>query len=292
MNSRTLSDLEARLDEGSSADPLEWLYTLDDACLTALQSEVVLRLRERPTPLGASGYEPLWRSLECIAGWIEYLRSGDGQRALMAERMLWLRGGDELRYLKRYALLDDPDAAYRLGCSLAATRPSRAAYLIPFLLGEPELTNSFFLFLKTLDHHTPLDTIRARLESVPDAVRPQATAFVLAALDAQPCKDRRQNFEVACLSGTTAEALALVRQGHVPAFVVASHAVSKDRVAQGHWFGLAAYAALVAGDDLGVVRYLRQANGHLPSEEQERIWNRASPSLRSILTQLGLNSAE
>ena len=78
-----------------------------------------------------------WRA-EMLFGEAEVLVSAthmdDGERAFRAERIAWLRGGDDLRYLKRQAALGYPQAAFDLARSLG--RETLAPWLTEAGVGD------------------------------------------------------------------------------------------------------------------------------------------------------------
>ncbi len=270
-------------------DPLPWLGTLDPSEMPQALSYTEKLLRDLERPLHPSGWAPAWRTLERCAGWMEFFLHQDGTRALAAERVVWLRGGKDILYLKRMATLGEANAAFDLARSLHAQcankNRGRAKKLQAFMRGDGLLPAEFLSFLEMVDDTMPLHAMATGLEEAPAPVRPQARFRMAERLD-----DPARRFEVLCLDGATQDAIALIATGEVPAFVVARRAEQADPSVRGLWLGLAARAALYGGDELGVVRFLRQAFEceDPPLLDREHIWTQATPSLRAHLRRAGL----
>ncbi|MFT5357850.1 MAG: hypothetical protein ACI9KE_005087 [Polyangiales bacterium] len=284
--SQELDDLlrDSRLGKG---DAIEWLHTQNEGDFEEIGAECARRQDLLPEPLAPSAHAPEWRCLELILAWVEFHNTGEGDRAFQVERVAWLRGGDDLRYLKRQAALGYAQAAFDLARSLASRGGERGRTLQMFLRGDGLLSDEFVEFLDLVTPEMSLDAIEAGLEDVASAFRPQALHRVLERLaDADPAL----RFQVACLDGATPFTIELIRTGTVPASAVARRAEQSDPIGRGLWLGLAARAAFYAGDELGVVRYLRQAFEceEPPALDRDHIWDEASESLQAMLTRVGL----
>lgn len=275
---------DSRKGEG---DAIAWLHAQDEAMFGEIGAECERRQALLAEPLAPSAHAPEWRCLELLLAWVEFHRTGEGERAFQAERVAWLRGGDDLRYLKRQAALGFAQAAFDLARSLASRGGARGRTLQKFLRGDGLLSDSFLEFLEEVSPEMSFETIEAGLADVAPAFRPQAIHRVIERLaDANPAL----RFQVACLDGATPFTIELIRTGTVPASAVARRAEQSDPIGRGLWLGLAARAAFYAGDDLGVVRYLRQAFEceEPPALDRDHIWDEASESLQATLTRFDL----
>ena len=276
--------VEARLGTG---DAIAWLHAQNEEDIGDIGAECQRRQDLLPEPLSPSAHAPEWRCLELLLAWVEFHETGDGERAFQAERVAWLRGGDDLRYLKRQAALGYAQAAFDLARSLASRGGERGRTLQAFLRGDGLLPDEFLDFLEQVTPLMSLESIEVGLAPVAPAFRPQAIHRIIEHLaEADPAL----RFEVACLDGATPFTIELIRTGTVPASAVARRAERSDPIGRGLWLGLAARAAFYAGDDLGVVRYLRQAFEceEPPSLDRDHIWDEASEGLRGMLTRVDL----
>lgn len=276
---------DSRRGEG---DAITWLHAQEEADFGEIGAECERRQDLLPEPLAPSAHAPEWRCLELIMAWVEFHITGEGDRAFQAERIAWLRGGDDLRYLKRQAALGFAQAAFDLARSLASRGGERGRTLQKFLRGDGLLSDAFIEFLDEVTPEVSFEAIEAGLVDVAPAFRPQAIHRVIERLaEADPAL----RFQVACLDGATPFTIELIRTGTVPASAVARRAEQSDPIGRGLWLGLAARAAFYAGDELGVVRYLRQAFEceEPPSLDRDHIWDEASDSLQAMLTRFGLS---
>ena len=282
-------ELDAILEESrrGQGDAVEWLHSQDDADYEAIGAECERRQDLLAEPLAPSAFAPEWRCLELILAWVEFHQSGDGDRAFQAERVAWLRGGDDLRYLKRQAALGFAQAAFDLARSLASRGGERGRTLQKFLRGDGLLPDGFIEFLERVTPETRFETVKTELEEVAPAFRPQAIHRVIERLADAPAALR---FQVACMDGATPFTIELIRTGTVPASAVARRAEQSGPIGRGLWLGLAARAAFYGGDELGVVRYLRQAFEceEPPGLDRDHIWDEASENLQAMLTRFGL----
>ena len=301
MTDPGVSEIDSQLRAAAAGDwpdPSAWVRQLDDAERAELWKIVRERSAALPTPIDERADQPERRYLERVAGWCEWLDGAGSSRLEAAERVAWLRGGPPLPYLQVLAEVGDLTHAIRLAEAFLRKAPEddpQARAVRDFVRAEDVVPDGFD------------DAIRAAL---PD---PDAVEAVLAASDPDDvvrllwratamARDLGlkgdELFAVATLGGASPETLEMVENGQVSAAAVeAAAARFAGTRAEGLWYGLAARAACLGGDQLGVVRLLRVAvaradPGLPPAMDLAYVWEHAGESLRQTLVQQGLAPPE
>ncbi|MBO6935746.1 MAG: hypothetical protein JJ863_12250 [Deltaproteobacteria bacterium] len=284
--------------EGTIPDPADWVMDLDVEGRVALEVAVRDEATRLPTPLDERAFQPERRYLERVAGWCDWLGGGGSQRLEAAERVVWLRGGTPLPYLRVLAEVGDLIHALRLAeAFLERARPGdpQATEVRDFIRAEDVVPEGFD------------DAIRAALPD-PDAVEavlaetePDDVVRLLwrmTTLAKESGLEGDELFAVATLGGASPQTLAMVENGEVSAGAVeAAAARFAGTRAEGLWYGLAARAACLAGDHLGTLRLLRvavaKADPGLPPEmDLAFVWEHAGEELRTMLVQQQLAPPE
>ncbi|MAQ17899.1 MAG: hypothetical protein CMN30_24265 [Sandaracinus sp.] len=283
---------------GTWPDPAPWIPALDANERLELWKAVRSRSDALPTPIDERADQPERRYLERVAGWCEWLDGAGSSRLEAAERTVWLRGGPPLPYLKVLAEVGDLTHAIRLAEAFlrkADADDPRAVEVQEFIDAEDVVPEGFD------------DAIQAALPD-PDAVEAVLAGcepdHVVRLLWRATALARRAGlrgdelFGVATLGGASPETLEMVEEGQVSAAAVeAAAARFAGTRAEGLWYGLAARAACLAGDQLGVVRLLRVAvaradPGLPPAMDLAYVWEHADENLRATLVQQGLAPPE
>lgn len=283
---------------GTIPDPSAWVAALDDEQRLALEARVQEHASALPTPLDERANQPERRYLERVAGWCEWLAGEGSARLEAAERVVWLRGGSPLPYLRVLAEVGDVIHALRLAEAFLDRVPKsdpQAVEVRAFIEAEDVVPEGFD------------DAIRAALPD-PDAVEavladtePDDVVRLLWRMTALAREARLEGdelFAVATLGGASPQALAMVENGEVSAGAVEAVAARfAGTRAEGLWYGLAARAACLAGDELGTVRLLRaavaKADPGLPPEmDLAFVWEHAEEPLREMLLQQDLAPPE
>jgi hypothetical protein len=99
--------------------------------------------------------------------------------------------------------------------------------------------------------------------------------------------DRNTVFRFAARGEISSDAIALAEEGHVEVAVIEARADESTPAGRPLWLGIAARAACVRGDRLGVVRLLRAALALAPAGALELdlsfVWENADEELRAML---------
>jgi len=293
--------LEVELGEaggGTIPNPAGWVSELDVESLVALEVAVRDEATRLPTPLDERASQPERRYLERVAGWCEWLAGGESGRLEAAERVVWLRGGTPLPYLRVLAEVGDLIHALRLAeAFLERARPNdpQATEVREFIRAEDVVPEGFDEAIRTaLPDPDAVEAVLADTE--PDDVIRLVWRMTSLAEDAGLEGD--ELFVVATLGGASPQTLAMVENGEVSAGAVESAATRfAGTRAEGLWYGLAARAACLAGDHLGTLRLLRiavaKADPGLPPEmDLAFVWEHAGEELRTMLVQQQLAPPE
>ncbi|MEM9865921.1 MAG: hypothetical protein AAF938_30230 [Myxococcota bacterium] len=266
---------------------MRWLAGLDAAARHQARIAIEDARLQTPAPIRDAVASARWRTLVRADAWLDFFDSGEGEGALAAEREAWLRGGDDLTYLRRRVLLGDAEEALALADSLRENGGARGHALEDFTLGRSLLPPELEAAIDALPMHATYDETAAVLGGAPDELRAFAIRRALVHFADAPASLR---FALACHGGMTRDALAMVEGGEVTAPDVASRSAESDAVGRGLWLGLAARVAARNGDDLGVVRYLRQGfeRAEGPLFDRDMIWETASDRLRQLMRAAGL----
>jgi hypothetical protein len=95
-------------------------------------------------------------------------------------------------------------------------------------------------------------------------------------------------FRFAARGGITSDAIALVEEGRVDVSVIEERARESSVAGRPLWIALAARAACVRGDRLGVVRLLRSALAEVGADvlalDLSFVWTHADPELTAMLS--------
>ena len=212
--------------------------------------------------------------------------------------MVWLQGGSPLPYLRVLAEVGDVIHALRLAEAFLDRVPKddpQAVEVRAFIEAEDVVPEGFD------------DAIRAALPD-PDAVEavladtePDDVVRLLwrmTTLAREAGLEGDELFAVATLGGASPQTLAMVENGEVSAGAVEAVAARfAGTRAEGLWYGLAARAACLAGDQLGTVRLLRaavtKADPGLPPEmDLAFVWEHAEEPLRAMLLKQDLAPPE
>ena len=227
-----------------------------------------------------------------------------------AERAAWMNGGPPLPYLHTLTMLGDTDQALLLaeGLVRAATTPgiphgtlelpTRGAELQrlrDFLDGSDAAPAGFDSAIRQLAGKPGAlvaEGVRAQLSIATSAnsrAQPRLLARAVNLLRAAEGVSGEDLFGVATLLGASQQAVDLVHEGAVSAAAVEEVALQfAGARSQALWLGLAARAACLADDHLGVVRLLRAAcrcaDPALPPDmDLAFVWLHADPRLRRML---------
>lgn len=284
--------------EGTIADPATWVTELSVEERLALERAVQEEAARLPTPLDERAHQPERRFLERVAGWCEWLGGGGSGRLEAAERVVWLRGGSPLPYLKVLAEVGDLVHALRLAeafLNRARADDPDAKAVRDFIQAEDVVPEGFDEAIReALPDPDAVEAVLADTE--PDAV--VRLLWRMTALAREAGLEGDELFAVATLGGASPQTLAMVEAGEVSAAAVeAAAARFAGTRAEGLWYGLAARAACLAGDHLGTVRLLKiavaKADPGLPPEmDLAFVWEHAGEELRAMLVQQELAPPE
>ncbi len=283
---------------GPIADPADWIGCLTAEERLALEQMVREQASALPTPLDERARQPERRYLERVAGWCDWLDGGGSSRLEAAERVVWLRGGSPLPYLRVLSEVGDVIHALRLAEAFLDRVPAsdpQAAEVRSFIEAEDVVPEGFDDAIRAaLPDPEKVEAVLAETEP-DDVVR---LLWRMTALAREAGLEGDEFFALATLGGASPQALAMVENGEVSAGAVESVANRfAGTRAEGLWYGLAARAACLVGDQLGTVRLLRaavaKADPGLPPEmDLAFVWEHADETLRAMLLQQDLAPPE
>lgn len=283
---------------GAIPDPSPWVAELAVEERLSLEAAARERASSLPTPLDERAEQPERRYLDRVAGWCDWLGGGGSEKLEAAERVVWLRGGSPLPYLRVLSEVGDVIHALRLAEAFLDRVPAsdpQAVEVREFIEAADVVPEGFDDAIRSaLPDPEAVEAVLADTEPE-DVVR---LLWRMTALAREAGLEGDELFSVATLGGASPQTLAMVEDGEVSAGAVEAVASRfAGTRAEGLWYGLAARAACLAGDQLGTVRLLRaavaKADPGLPPEmDLAFVWEHSGESLRAMLLQQNLAPPE
>jgi hypothetical protein len=279
--------------ERGELDLASWATELDWATAERLRSATRAALEDLPVPIRAAVDPPPVRRRRTLERILGHLRAAKGDYELLtqAERVVWLRGGSHVEYLRVLVRAGRAGEAAGLARALLtnAKEDERDA-LEQFIVEISEPPAEWEEHVARLAEHPTKKAWDALFRFTPPehvVERQRYTIDLLLRLGVSA----DHVFRLAAPDGASSHLLALVEEGEVDPRVIEEHAAVSN--ARQMWLGFAARAACVRGDALGTLRLLRAAHAGVAQEfvdsDLRFIADHADEATREVLESGGVS---
>jgi hypothetical protein len=279
--------------ERGELDLASWAAELDWATAERLRSAARAALEVLPLPIRAAVDPPpvrRRRTLERILGQL-MAAQGDYELLTRAERVVWLRGGSHVDYLK--VLVEAGRAAEAAGLAralvtnAAGDERDELEHFIAEISHPPGEWEEYVARLADDPTEEAWDALFRFSPPEHFVERQRYTIDLLLRLGVSP----DHVFRLAARDGASSHLLALVEEGQVDPHTIEEHAATSN--ARQMWLGYAARAACVRGDALGTLRLVRAAHTGIAQEfvdsDLRFISEHADDSTRDVLASGGIS---